>query len=162
MSRARLLPLLLALSALGALSGCVERPAESAVSERYVDIELHLEPARDAPPGSETTRAWTTDDGRTLHLRHVDTIPGADVRSVRAEVLGDRPAIVVELTPPGAARLKALTTNHIARQLGLVANDRLLITARIAGPFSDGFQVSTDTLEDAERLRRSLVVGDDR
>ncbi|MBB3342487.1 hypothetical protein [Luteimonas sp. RC10] len=162
MSRTPLLSILLALSALVALPGCSQTPAEPIVSERYVDIELHLEPARDAPPGSETTRAWTTDDGRTLHLRHVDTIPGTEVRSVRAESLGDRPALVVELAPSGAAQLEALTTDHIARQLGLVANDRLLLAARIAGPFSDGFQVATDTLEEAERLHRSLVVSDDQ
>jgi len=39
---------------------------------------------------------------------------------------------------------------------------RLLFAATIAGPFSDSFQVSTDTLDETGRLRRWLVVGHDR
>ncbi|UNK42643.1 hypothetical protein MNO14_00610 [Luteimonas sp. S4-F44] len=147
------------MSALVALPACSQAPAEPAVSERYVDLELHLAPPAGAAPSSDA-RAWTTDDGRTLQLRHVDTIPGAEIRSIRAEVVGDHPAVVFEFTAPGAAQLKALTADHVGRMLGLVANDQLLLAATIAGPFSDGFQVTTDTLEDADRLRRSLVVSD--
>jgi len=161
MTRSRLLSVLLALSAFVALPGCSQTPDEPAVSERYVDIELHLEPARGAPPGSDV-RTWTTDDGRTRHLRHVDTIPGADIRSIRAEIVGGHPAVVFALAAPGAKRIEAVTDGQVGRTLGLVANDRLLLAATIAGPFSDRFQVATATLEDAERLRRSLVVGDDR
>ncbi|ASR43190.1 hypothetical protein BEN78_07140 [Xanthomonas citri pv. mangiferaeindicae] len=156
MSRTPLLSALLALSALVALPACSQTPA---VSERYVDVELHLASPPGAPPSSDA-RAWTTDDGRKLELRHVDTIPGAEIRSIRAKVSGDRPVVEFELTAPGAARLKALTTDHVGRMLGLVANDRLLLAATIAGTFSDGFQVPTDTLEDADRLHRSLVAAD--
>ncbi|KLI99885.1 hypothetical protein [Luteimonas sp. FCS-9] len=162
MPRSHPLSALLVLCAVLALPGCGGTPAGPAVSERYADLELHLEPARDEAPGSDAPRAWTTDDGRTVHLRHVDTIPGTDIRSIRTVVGGDRPAVAFELAAPGAARLQALTADHVGRTLGLVANDRLLIAANIAGPFSGSFQVSTETHEDAERLRRSLLVSDDR
>jgi len=144
---ARHATLALSLALLLLAFGCAEPGRSSAPPAR--------EPARFAvhiastEPDNQLTLETPGRDGHPLFLDPTPLITGRDLLRATPDTATDgRPALTLELTDDGAARLRDAADSYIDRILAFVWDDRIIYAPRARAPLSHRLMIVTgpDTL----------------
>ena len=121
--------------------------------------DLELLEVRDI--GNARDESWRTghdEHGTPVELRHVLTIDGHQIEAVLVSMdVSGRPAVIITLSQTGGEQLRSVSKNAIGNRLAIMANGKVILSPYVNGEFGSDFQVTTETLEEAQQLRQRLL-----
>jgi preprotein translocase subunit SecD len=142
--------LMLLLALMVGLAGCSSKSSPVKLSPGTTLEVFAIVAAKDA----STTEAIDPATGGPIFLQTPPIITTTDVASVARSAIeygtasgqvAEQPALAVELTPGGSAKMSAATANAGGEPVAVVINGHVIATPKILSPIQSSFQISGDS-----------------